>query len=78
MVITEVTLEKNLVDSQVAAMLLNITTNNLRQLVFRGKLIPVCRDKRKSQFALSDIQAMQAKRTSRTIIKDASVVEVLP
>lgn len=78
MVITEVTLEKNLVDSQVAAMLLNITTNNLRQLVFRGKLIPVGRHKRKSHFALSDIQAMQAKRTSRTIIKDASAVEVLP
>jgi len=77
LVIQEVVLEKNLVDSQVAAMLLNITSTNLRQLVFRGTLTPVCRDKRKSQFALADIQAIQARRATRKKIKEAEVPDVL-
>ena len=51
--------EENLVDSEVAAMLLGISTNNLRQIVYRKALTARGRKKRKSLFLLEDIYALQ-------------------
>jgi hypothetical protein len=51
------------IDSEVAAMLLNISSNNLRQLVYRKKLVPTGRHKRKSQFLLADVLALQTHRS---------------
>lgn len=51
-----------LVDSEVAAMLLGISTNNLRQLVHRKMLVPQGRQKRRSMFNLQDVVALQTRR----------------
>lgn len=51
------------IDSEVAAMLLNISSNNLRQLVYRKRLVPTGRHKRKSQFLLADVLALQTHRS---------------
>ena len=51
--------EENLVDSEVAAMLLGVSSNNLRQIVFRKGLTVQGRKKRKSLFLLEDIQKLQ-------------------
>lgn len=51
-----------LIDSEVAAMLLGISTNNLRQLVHRKKLVPQGRQKRRSQFLLQEVLALQTRR----------------
>ena len=50
------------IDSEVAAMLLNISQTNLRQLVYRKRLVPTGRHKRKSQFLLADVLALQTRR----------------
>lgn len=50
------------IDSEVAAMLLGITKNNLRQLVSRGLLTPVGRQKRRSMFALQNVVELQKHR----------------
>jgi hypothetical protein len=55
--------DNKIIDSELAAMLLNISTNNLRQLVFRKKLVPTGRQKRKSQFLLADVLALAAHRS---------------
>lgn len=52
----------DLIDSEVAAMLLGITKNNLRQMVHRKMLVPQGRQKRKSVFLLRDVVALQARR----------------
>lgn len=52
----------NLIDSEVAAMLLGINTNYLRQLVHRKQLMPQGRQKRKSMFLLADVLALQTRR----------------
>jgi len=57
--------ETNLIDSKVAAMMLGISTNNLRQLVYRKELIAQGRTKRKSLFLLSDVQNLSNKRTKQ-------------
>lgn len=51
-----------IIDSEVAAMLLGISKNNLRQLVHRKQLVPVGRQKRRSTFHLADVMALQARR----------------
>lgn len=50
------------IDSEVAAMLLGITKTNLRQLVFRKQLVSTGRQKRRSQFLLADVLALQTRR----------------
>ena len=57
--------EQNLIDSKVAAMMLGISANNLRQLVYRKELIAKGRIKRKSLFLLDDVQALSSKRTKQ-------------
>jgi hypothetical protein len=56
-----------LVDSEVAAMLLGISKNNLRQLVYRKALVPQGRQKRRSRFLLVDVLALDKTRLSRTV-----------
>lgn len=51
-----------LIDSEVAAMLLGISKNNLRQLVHRKQLVPQGRQKRRSLFNLQDVVALQTRR----------------
>lgn len=51
-----------IIDSEVAAMLLGISKNNLRQLVHRKQLVPVGRQKRRSTFHLADVMALQTRR----------------
>lgn len=53
-----------IIDSEVAAMLLGISKNNLRQLVYRKELVPQGRHKRRSRFLLQDVLALQARRQS--------------
>jgi hypothetical protein len=52
-----------IIDSEVAAMLLGISKNNLRQLVHRQQLVPTGRQKRRSQFLLADVLALQTRRS---------------
>ena len=54
--------KEGIIDSEVVAMLLSISTTNLRQLVHRKQLIPVGKRKRKNLFNLQDVLALQAKR----------------
>jgi hypothetical protein len=51
-----------IIDSEVAAMLLGISKNNLRQLVHRKQLVPIGRQKRRSTFHLADVMALQTRR----------------
>lgn len=51
-----------IIDSEVAAMLLGINKNNLRQLVHRKQLVPVGRQSRRSTFRLQDVLALQTRR----------------
>ena len=55
---------EDLIDSEVAAMLLHISTNNLRQLVYRKELVPRGRQKRRSMFSLADVLALQTRRNA--------------
>lgn len=58
------------IDSEVAAMLLGITKNNLRQLVRRGLITPVGRQKRRSMFALQNVVELQKhKEQSNTWVR---------
>ena len=54
--------EEKIIDSEVSAMLLGISTNNLRQLVHRKQLVPVGRQKRRSQFLLEEVLALKTQR----------------
>jgi hypothetical protein len=51
-----------LIDSEVAAMLLGVNKNNLRQIVHRKILVPQGRQKRKSCFRLADVMALKTHR----------------
>lgn len=51
-----------IIDSEVTAMLLGISKNNLRQLVHRKQLVPIGRQKRRSTFRLADVMALQTRR----------------
>lgn len=65
MTITEVQLtpESNIIDSVKAAELLGISSNNLRQLVFRKLLLPIGKEKRRSLFNISDVERVKAVRS---------------
>lgn len=52
-----------IIDSEVAAMLLGISKNNLRQLVYRGLVAPVGIAKRRNLFRLQDILEIQTRRS---------------
>lgn len=59
-----------IIDSEVAAMLLGISKNNLRQLVNRKLLTPIGRQKRRSVFRLQDVVDLQKhKETSNTWVR---------
>lgn len=51
-----------LVDSSVAAMLLGVSKNNLRQIVHRKMLVPQGRHKRQNRFQIADVMALKARR----------------
>lgn len=55
--------QDNVVDSVQACEILGITTNNLRQFVFRKMLTPVGKHKRRSLFKLEDVTNLKASRT---------------
>lgn len=59
--------EQNLIDSKVTAMMLGVSSNNLRQLVHRKELVAQGRTKRKSLFLLEDVQNLCNKRTKQPI-----------
>jgi DNA-binding transcriptional MerR regulator len=54
---------EEIVDSIYVSQLLGITSNNLRQLVFRKLLVPVGKEKRRSLFRLADVLRMKEART---------------
>jgi hypothetical protein len=60
--------EQNLIDSKVAAMMLGVSANNLRQLVYRKELIAKGRIKRKSLFLLEDVQTLSGKRVKQPTV----------
>lgn len=62
--------EEKIIDSEVAAMLLGISTNNLRQLVHRNQLVSVGRQKRRSQFLLEDVLTLKTQRGAQ--VEDAN------
>ena len=65
MTISEVQLgiPEGMVDSHTAVEMLNISHNNLRQLVWRKILVPTGRYKRKSLFNIIDVERVKALRT---------------
>lgn len=52
----------NVIDSEQVAELLDITKNNLRQLVYRKLLVPVGKQKRRSLFNVEDVEKVKAAR----------------
>lgn len=56
--------KEDLIDSEVASMLLGVTKNNLRQLVYRKELVPQGRHKRRSRFLLREVLALKTQRQS--------------
>lgn len=54
--------QEDVIDSVGAAEMLGISSNNLRQLVFRKVLVPIAKTKRRSVFRLADVSAVKAKR----------------
>lgn len=55
--------QEDVIDSVGAAEMLGISSNNLRQLVFRKVLVPIAKTKRRSVFRLADVSAVKAQRT---------------
>jgi hypothetical protein len=53
-----------IIDSEVAAMLLGISKNNLRQLVYRKLLSPVGKSSRRNTFKLQEVLEFQTRRGS--------------
>lgn len=62
--------EQEFIDNNTAADMLGIKTNYLRQLVYRKKLMPVGRQKRKSMFLLADVLALQTQRNKTMFGED--------
>jgi hypothetical protein len=64
MTITEVELgiPEGMVDSHIAAEMLNISHNNLRQIVWRKILVPSGKYKRKSLFNITDVERVKVLR----------------
>jgi hypothetical protein len=52
-----------IIDSEVAAMLLGISKNNLRQLVYRKLLSPVGKSSRRNTFKLQEVLEFQTRRS---------------
>lgn len=57
------------ITSQQAAVLLGVTQNNLRQMVFKKKLVPVGKDGRKNLFDRADVEALARVYIERQIHK---------
>ena len=55
--------EQDLIDSFVASELLGVSRNNLRQFVFRKMITPKGKNKRRSLFNRSDIEALKLSRS---------------
>ena len=55
-------------------MLLGVSKNNLRQLVFRKKLVAQSRHKRRSQFLLQDVLSLQTDRGASVKIENTSAL----
>jgi hypothetical protein len=53
---------EGIIDSEVAAMMLRVSPDALRMLVYRKKLVPVGRQQRRSRFLLVDVLALQTRR----------------
>lgn len=53
-----------IIDSEVAAMLLGISKNNLRQLVYRKLLTPIGKSSRRNTFKLQEVLEFQTRRRS--------------
>jgi hypothetical protein len=51
-----------IIDSEVAAMLLGISKNNLRQLVYRKLLTPIGKSSRRNTFRLQEVLEFQTRR----------------
>ena len=52
----------DLIDSASAAEMLGVTTNNLRQMVHKGRIVPASKKGRKNLFARADVVALRDKR----------------
>jgi hypothetical protein len=52
-----------IIDSEVAAMLLGISKNNLRQLVYRKLLTPAGKSSRRNTFKLQEVLEFQTRRS---------------
>ena len=61
---------EELIDNNTAADMLGIKTNYLRQLVYRKRLMPVGRQKRKSMFLLADVLALKTQRNKTMLGED--------
>jgi len=51
-----------IIDSEVAAMLLGISKNNLRQLFYRKLLTPIGKSSRRNTFKLQEVLEFQTRR----------------
>jgi hypothetical protein len=54
-----------IIDSEVAAMMLGVSPDSLRMLVYRKKLVPVGSQMRRSRFLLADVLALQTRRNKK-------------
>jgi hypothetical protein len=54
--------QEDIIDSTLACEILGITTNNLRQFVFRKLLTPVGKHKRRSLFNRADVEQIKSSR----------------
>lgn len=57
-----VSVSSDYVDSATAAEILGVTTNNLRQMVHKGRLVPARKEGRKNLFARADVMELRDKR----------------
>lgn len=53
----------DLIDAAMAADILGVTTNNLRQMVHKGRLVPVSKQGRKNMFARAAVMELRDKRS---------------
>ena len=53
---------EGIIDSEVVAMMLKVSPDALRMLVYRKKIVPVGRQQRRSLFLLADVLALQTRR----------------
>lgn len=53
----------DLIDAATAADILGVKTNNLRQMVHKGRLVPVSKQGRKNMFARAAVMELRDKRS---------------